>query len=350
MRPFSLFLTALIIAAGTIGCTKKAPKPEEAVTIDSTKLAAFKPLPVDMPSDSNPISPEKAELGRMLYFEKRLSKSQQFSCNSCHNLTTYGVDNQPVSTGHNEQKGNRNSPTVYNAAGQIAQFWDGRAASVEEQAKGPILNPVEMAMPDSATVIKTLKSIPGYEEAFAKAFPGEKDPITYNNLGKAIGAFERKLVTPSRWDQFLKGDKTALTDEEKSGFNTFVDAGCSSCHSGQYLGGKMFQKLGLAKEWHITADSGRVKVTKQEPDKFVFKVASLRNISQTGPYFHDGSIDSLHKAVSSMGDVQLNKKLSSQEVQAIVAFLKTLTGQIPAEYIQEPKLPENGPKTPQPKS
>ncbi|NTV47069.1 MAG: c-type cytochrome, partial [Chlorobiales bacterium] len=207
-----------------------------------------------------------------------------------------------------------------------------------------------MAMPDSATVVKTLKSITGYVEAFKKAFPEDKDPVSYDNLGKAIGAFERKLVTPSRWDQFLSGDKTALTDEEKKGFNTFVDAGCASCHSGPFLGGKMFQKLGLAKEWHTSSDSGRVKVTHQKADQFVFKVASLRNIAETGPYFHDGSIDSLHKAVSSMAEVQLNKKLTLQETQSIVGFLKTLTGKIPSDFIQLPKLPENGANTPKPKS
>ena len=208
-----------------------------AADIPEAKLRAFKPLPKTMESASNPSTPAKVELGRILYYENRISKSHEFSCNSCHMLDKYGVDNEPTSKGHKGQRGDRNSPTVYNAALHVAQFWDGRAKDVEEQAKGPVMNPVEMAMPDEKTVIAVLKSMPEYEALFKKAFPGEADPVTYDNMAKAIGAFERKLVTPARWDKFLEGDKSALSDGEKAGFLKFVDAGCAACHNGALLGG-----------------------------------------------------------------------------------------------------------------
>ena len=223
-------------------CTSRKP----AVAVDSARLAIFKALPPVMDSAANPITEEKVALGRMLYYDPRLSKGQDVSCNSCHELNKYGVDNQPVSDGYKGQKGTRNAPTVYNAAGHFVQFWDGRAPTVEEQAKGPILNPVEMAMPNEKRALAVLDSMPEYVEAFQKAFPGEKHPVTFDNLAKAIGVFERKLVTVSRWDKFLGGDQAALTDAEKAGLNKFLDAGCQNCHNGIYLGGSMFQKLGLA--------------------------------------------------------------------------------------------------------
>lgn len=344
MKKYLLFSLLLILAAAFASCAKK----ESAVSIDKAKLAAFKALPAVIESEDNPLTPEKVDLGRMLYYDKRLSKSQEFSCNSCHDLKNYGVDNKQFSTGHKEQTGDRNSPTVFNAAGHIAQFWDGRAPDVEEQAKGPILNPVEMGMQDEKAVVKTLKSIPGYVEAFKKAFPGEKDPVTYNNMAKAIGAFERQLITPSRWDKFLEGDETALTNEEKIGFNKFVDNGCITCHSGPYLGGGMFQKLGLAKEWPGNEDTGRFHVTNNEADKFFFKVPGLRNVEKTAPYLHNGSVEKIEEMVPKMAEYQMDKKPSEEDIKAIVAFLKTLTGEIPADYIREPELPASGPQTPKP--
>ena len=192
----------------------------------------------------------------MLYYEPRLSKGQDISCNSCHMLDKYGVDLQPTSDGHKGKQGDRNSPTVYNAAGHFVQFWDGRAADVEEQAKGPVMNPVEMAMPSEKRVVAVLKSIPEYVELFKQAFPEDKDPVSYRNMARAIGAFERKLVTPSRWDKFLRGDSRALTNEEKAGFNLFMETGCQACHMGTYLGGNMYQMLGLAKPWPDASDPG----------------------------------------------------------------------------------------------
>jgi cytochrome c peroxidase len=325
-------------------CTSRKP----GVEVDSARLVIFKALPPVMDSAANPITEEKVVLGRMLYYDPRLSKGQDVSCNSCHELSKYGVDNQPVSDGDKGQKGTRNSPTVYNAAGHFVQFWDGRAPTVEEQAKGPILNPVEMAMPDQKKVLAVLNSMPEYVAAFQKAFPGEKHPVTFDNLAKAIGVFERKLVTVSRWDKFLGGDQAALSDEEKTGLNKFLDAGCQNCHNGIYVGGSMFQKLGLAKPWDNTNDPGRFAVTKQEADRMVFKVPTLRNVEKTAPYFHDGSIATLEDAVRQMADHQLARTLSKEEADSIVTFLKAMTGELPTEYIREPPLPKSTGRTPKP--
>lgn len=284
----------------------------------------------------------------MLYYDARLSKSQKLSCNSCHQLDRYGVDNEPTSEGHKNQRGDRNSPTVYNAAAHFVQFWDGRAADVEEQAKGPVLNPVEMAMPDAKAVVAVLKSMPGYVQAFKRAFPGEKDPVTYDNAARAIGAFERRLLTPARWDKFLGGDQAALTAEEKVGLNTYLAAGCQTCHAGALLGGNLYQKLGTVKGYPDTADPGRFKVTKNEGDRMMFKVPSLRNIEKTGPYFHNGKVVTLEQAVSQMGEYQLGKRLSDGEVRSIVTWFKSLTGEIPEGYIKAPELPKSTPKTPKP--
>ena len=195
------------------------------------------------------LSEARIDLGRMLYFDERLSKNHDVSCNSCHGLTTFGVDNQPTSPGHRGQRGDRNSPTVYNAALHLSQFWDGRAATLEEQAKGPILNPIEMAMPDQQTVMRTVLSIPGYRDAFIAAFPGEKRPITYDNLATAIGAFERRLMTPGRFDDFLAGDLHALNGREVEGLKQFVTNGCITCHTGPAIGGALYRKLGLVKPY-----------------------------------------------------------------------------------------------------
>jgi cytochrome c peroxidase len=330
----------------TVAVLALIAQPVLADAVSDSFLMMFKPLPSEAPSPDNELSEAKINLGRMLYYENRLSKGQKLSCNSCHMLDKYGQDNLPFSPGHEGKVGGRSSPSTYNAAIHIAQFWDGRAPSVEEQAKGPVLNPGEMGMPSADFVVDVLKSIPGYVEAFKAAFPGEADPITYNNFGKAVGAFERKLVTPSRWDDFLKGNKQALTAEESKGFETFAKAGCVTCHNGPAVGGMMYQKLGLVKTWPDLKDQGRFEATKVETDKFYFKVPSLRNISETGPYLHDGSVKTLEEMVSKMGEYQLGKALTAEETTSIVTFLKSLKGEVPAEYIAKPKLPESGPNTP----
>lgn len=304
--------------------------------IDPAQLSAFAPLPAAMESPANPLTDAKVDLGRMLFYETRMSRDRDLSCNSCHKLDAYGVDGRQFSLGTKQHLGGRNAPTVYNAAGQIAQFWDGRAPTVEEQAKGPILNPVEMTMPNGAAVVARLRAVPAYRAAFRKAFPGQADPITYDNVGLAIGAFERRLVTPGRWDRFLQGDTTALTVAERQGFATFVATGCQACHNGALVGGMMFQRVGLVRPWPERSDIGRAAVTHQAPDTLVFKVPSLRNVARTAPYFHNGSVKTLDEAVTLMAAHQLGRDLTPQQVAEIVAYLNALTAEIPASYIAPP--------------
>jgi cytochrome c peroxidase len=316
------------------------------VEVNRAGLSFFQPLPEVAVAADNPVTDAKVDLGSKLFHDPRFSKSQTISCNSCHGLKNYGVDGTPNSKGFRDQRGDRNAPTVFNAALHLSQFWDGRAKDVEEQAKGPVLNPIEMAMPDADHVVRVIKSIPGYTALFAKAFPGEQDPVTYDNFGRAIGAFERKLLTPARWDEFLRGKGAALSDAEKQGFNKFVEAGCVTCHNGPAVGGALYQKLGLLKSWPGLKDDGRAKATKNEADKGFFKVPSLRNITQTGPYLHDGSVADLPTMVQMMAEHQLGRTLSNADVKSIVTFLEALTGKLPAKLIAEPELPKSGPNTP----
>jgi cytochrome c peroxidase len=311
-------------------------------------LKQFAPLPEVMTSESNPVTSAKIQLGRMLYYEPRLSRAHDVSCNTCHPLNRYGADGESVSTGFKGFKGGRNAPTVYNAAGHFVQFWDGRAPDVEEQAKGPVMNPVEMAMPSEQQAVAVLSSMPGYVQAFGKAFPGEKDPVTFDNMAKAIGAFERGLVTPARWDRYLRGDENALTAPEKTGLKKFVSAGCASCHNGAYVGGQQYQKLGVAQRWDDDSDTGRFKITKSDADRQVFKVPSLRNIEKTGPYFHNGKVASLDQAVELMARHELGRNLTTQDKGDILTWLNTLTGEIPLDYIREPQLPKSTARTPKP--
>jgi len=335
----------LSLIAGCSAPAPQAPPPAKEPAVNAAALQSFAPLPDEVPGTA-PASTALVDLGRMLYYEPRLSKNQKISCNTCHDLAKYGVDGEPTSDGHKGQKGTRNSPTVYNAAAHLAQFWDGRAPDVEAQAKGPVLNPVEMAMPGEARVVAVLTSMPEYVEAFTKAFPGEPKPVTYDNMAKAIGAFERKLMTPSRFDALLKGDMSALTAGEKVGFQTFVDSGCPMCHNGALLGGGSYQRIGLAKAFPRATDTGRMNITKAPADRAVFKVPSLRNIEKTGPYFHDGGTATLEQAIRDMGEYQLGKGLTDTQVKEIADFLKALTGKVDAEYIQPPALPKSTAKTP----
>lgn len=345
-----LFILLVIMAVAFAGCNQapkqgadKATANKYAGLLDRAK-GVFQPLPAIAENPDNPVTPEKVKLGQTLYFDTRLSKENHIACNSCHKLDAFGVDNEPTSPGDAGERGGRNSPTSLNAAFQFAQFWDGRAKDVEDQAGGPITNPIEMSMPDQEFVIKRIRGFKGYEAMYIAAFPGEKEPISYMNTQKAIGAFERELVTPTRWDDYLKGNDAALTDAEKQGLQTFMDAGCTACHTGPLLGGGMFQKFGLtANYWDFTKsgkiDVGRYDVTKNEADKYQFKVSQLRNIEKTYPYFHDGSVASLDEAVKIMGKVQFNKDLTPQEVADIVTFLKSLTGTVPAELATVPPMP-----------
>jgi cytochrome c peroxidase len=351
-----------VVTIASIGCKREPPRQSQPAAsvravgprtvvpeLDLTQIRAiFARLPSRFDTPANPATPAKIALGRTLYFDPRLSKAQELSCASCHDLARGGADTERFSKGHQGKLGGRNAPSVFNAAGQIAQFWDGRAPTVEEQAKGPVLNPVEMAMPDPAYVLKVLHSIPGYASAFAAAFPGEKDPITYDNLGRAIGAFERGLVTPTRFDELLAGNDNALDPAEKAGLAVFVRTGCTGCHQGPLVGGTMYMKLGVLEPYANTSDQGRFATTQHDEDRMFFKVPSLRNVADTPPYFHDGSIADLPTAVKMMARLQLGKQLSDGEAASIVTFLHVLSGKPPAEYVAKPKLPPSGPRTPKP--
>lgn len=288
----------------------------------ATLKLLFEPLPDSIIDEKK--NATLIKLGRMLYMDPRLSVNDKIACNSCHQLTKFGVDNEPTSPGHEGKRGGRNSPTTLNAALHIAQFWDGRAKDVEEQALGPIMNPVEMGMPSEAAVVSKLKKIDEYKDLFPQAFKDEKDPFQYKNVGKAIGAFERTLLTPSRFDDYLKGDEDALTADEKRGLKKFVHMGCATCHNGVVIGGNSFKKLGLVEPFE-TADVGRYEVTGIETDKHVFKVPSLRNITKTGPYFHDGSVKTLDDAIRLMAKHQLGHQVGDGFIRDVKAFLGSLT-------------------------
>jgi len=311
----------------------------------------FEPIPkTPRALPGNPATPEKLALGKMLYFDPRLSESHNISCSTCHIIGMGGADGRSTSIGHNWQRGGRNAPTVLNAVFNTAQFWDGRAADLKEQAGGPIVNPVEMGITKQHAV-EQLKGIPGYVDAFKKAFPGEADPIVYDNIGKAIAAFEATLITPDApFDRWLKGDDKALTDGQKQGLKIFVEKGCSSCHNGINIGGGMYAPFGVVQKpgWEFLPpdDRGRFVVTKTVSDDYVFRVPTLRNIELTAPYFHSGHAWDLKQAVAVMGVSQLGQKLSESEIDQVTEFLKSLTGRQP--QVVFPLLPPSVATTPRP--
>ena len=333
-----------IVVVFFFGCTPSSNKSDKEDTDKKTETvdllmekaqALFGTLPAVALSDENPTTKEKVLLGKALYFDIRLSKNNTQSCNTCHNLETFGVDNLPTSPGDNGELGTRNSPTVLNAALHSTQFWDGRDKTIEDQAGGPILNPDEMAIPNEKFLIDRLSAIDEYKKLFANAFPDETNPITYTNVKKAIGVFERELITPTKFDDYLGGNVSALTENEKEGLESFINTACITCHLGNVLGGNMFQKFGLyGNYWDYTKskviDNGRFDVTQKESDKYIFKTPSLRNIDKTYPYFHDGSINDLKESVVIMAKLELDKDLSDEEADKIVDFLSTLTGEVPA--------------------
>ena len=309
--------------------------------------AIFGALPATAEIEANPSTEARVALGKALYVDKRLSKNHDIACNSCHGLDNFGVDNEQFSPGHQGLLGGRNSPSSFNAALHVAQFWDGRSPDVEDQAKGPVLNPIEMAMPDSGSVDTVLKSIPGYAPMFEAAFPGDDDPVNFDNMALAIAAFERLLITPGRFDAFMGGELDALTAQEQSGLATFMGAGCITCHNGPAVGGRSFQKIGAVNPY-AGPDPGRMAVTGEASDRQVFKVPSLRNVAKTAPYFHDGSIKTLDEAVRQMAHLQLGKQLTDEAVADILAFLEALTGEVDPALVAMPELPESGPDTPAP--
>jgi cytochrome c peroxidase len=324
-------IRTLVTALTLAGCVSTVSAAET--------LPATAPAPAD-----NPTTEAKVELGQMLYHDPRLSSTGTVSCSSCHNTMLGGEDNRPNSMGVNGQTGGRSAPTVWNAAFNKVQFWDGRAASLEDQAAGPVTNPIEMGMKSWDEVVARLNAIEGYKDAFAKAF-GTDSTITKDNTTKAIAAYERTLITPnSPYDRYAGGDTSALTEQQVRGMNKAVELGCTGCHSGPaFNGAGTFQRFPVidnayfAAQYHFKKDKGLAEVTKKAEDEHLWKVPTLRNIALTAPYFHNGSVKTLDKAVQVMGKVQLGKDLSKEEIADIVAFLNSLTGEFPKQKM--PTLP-----------
>ncbi|MCD2181410.1 cytochrome-c peroxidase [Rhizobium sp. GN54] len=315
-----------------------------------TALEIFRPLPSTVPAvRDNRITPEKIALGKALFFDPRMSASGVFSCNSCHNLGTGGDDNLETSIGHGWQKGPRNAPTVLNSVFNVAQFWDGRAEDLKAQAKGPVQAGVEMAN-TPLQVVATLNSMPQYVAWFKAAFPGESDPVTFDNFAKAIEAFEATLITPAPFDAYLNGDDEAMSVEAKQGLQLFIDKGCASCHGGINVGGEGYYPFGLVERPGADVlpegDRGRFAVTNTVDDTYVFRAAPLRNVEHTAPYFHSGKVWDLKEAVTLMGETQLGEELASEDADLIVAFLHALTGTVPD--VVYPILPAETRSTPKP--
>jgi len=320
-----------------------AQQSEEAANLLKEAQRTFQPLPKDAATRDFPISPDRVSLGRKLFFDPRISADGTGSCVRCHQPALYGADGVPKSRALKDKVAPRNAPTVLNSALHITAHWDGVFENVEAQAGKALLGP-GFGNPDNATAVARLKTIPGYTELFRKSFPDQADPVTADNWGKAIGAYERTLVTPSRFDDFLAGKTEALSATERQGLRVFVDTGCAECHNKAGVGGAQHRKFGVIEDyWKETKseeiDKGRFNVTKKDDDLYVFKVPSLRNVTMTAPYFHDGSVKTLSEAVRIMATVQLGTDLSDQEVQAIVTFLGSLTGEIPEEFRTAPVLP-----------
>ncbi|MGA7981437.1 MAG: cytochrome-c peroxidase [Chromatiaceae bacterium] len=345
MRPMT------IVTLTAVGCLAMGQAWSQTALMKQAQ-GLFKPIPVIAPLlPGNATTPAKVELGKMLYFEPRLSASHSISCNSCHMVGMGGVDLQETSLGHRWQHGGRNAPTVYNAVFDVAQFWDGRAKDLEQQAGGPLVNPIEMDTTE-AHVVEQLKGIPGYAALFAKAFPGVTDPITFDNVRKAMAVFEATLITPNApFDRYLKGDEKALDAKQKEGLALFISKGCTACHNGINVGGGMYAPFGVVERPGADilppGDKGRFEVTKTASDEYVFRVPSLRNIALTAPYFHTGKVWDLGQAVAIMGSSQLGAKLTDDEVNKIEAFLESLTGDQPKVML--PILPASVATTPRPK-
>ena len=321
------------------------------LTLGVSQASNWQALPDKAPSPSdNPTTQAKITLGKMLYFDPRVSSTGTVSCNSCHNLMEGGDDSRRVSMGVHGNRGSRNAPTVWNSAFHSVQFWDGRANSLEAQAKGPVTNPVEMGMKNLNSAINRVRAIPGYKTYFQQAF-GKNNPVTVDNAARAVAAFERTLITPnSAYDRYVKGQKSAMTAQQIRGMKTFAATGCTACHSGPAFDGpKMpagqgfyakfptFTDNKFVKEYALMKDQGRFSATKKPADKHMYRVPTLRNVTDTAPYFHNGSVNDLHQAVRIMAKVQLSKTLSKNDVNDIVAFLGSISGVYPEMTL--PRLP-----------
>ena len=326
------WIVSLFIVAAQNGCAT-APAQDPADTFHVPQMVVEAAVPGD---------PTRVALGRLLFYDPRLSKNGDASCSTCHVLTNFGIDGRATSSGAEGQGGRRNTPSVMNAATHIAQYWDGRAITVEAQAAIALTNPVEMGMRDEQAVVDALSRVPRYVEMFHATFPGEEHPMSLHNVGETIGAFERGLRTQSRWDQFIGGDHSALSSREKQGFSLFQQRGCIVCHAGAQVGGMSLQKVGVIYPWPNQRDRGRVEVTHLELDRMVFKVPSLKNIAETGPYFHDGSISDIQTAIRMMALHQLGIELADEEVYAIEVWMRSMTGEPAPAYVAAPELPPGG--------
>lgn len=333
-----------------------------ATLLSLSARAEFKALPDKAPEPAdNPSTPAKRELGKMLFFDPRLSMDGTVSCNSCHNVMFHGGDGRPVGVGIHGQRGGRGSPTVWNSAFQTVQFWDGRAASLEDQAKGPLINGVEMGMSSHDFVVERLNKIPGYIAAFKTAFPKDKSPVNIDNMARAIAVYERTLITPNApFDKYMKGNKKAMTPQQIRGMKLVDEIGCTSCHTGVNFSGE--EKMGVGnykpfpqvpgskfdKMYDLTKDLGRYEVTKNPEDKNQWRVPTWRNVAITAPYFHNGAVKTLDEAVRVMAKTQLDADLTDTQVQDIVAFLDALTGEFPQQTM--PRIPNtsNFTVTPEP--
>jgi cytochrome c peroxidase len=346
---FTILAIAFMSAVLFVHCSEQTEKATELTELQEKALSFTQPMPEHAFEEGMNQSEDIIELGRMLYYEPRISKSGIISCNSCHSLTTFGVDQIPVSIGHGWQKGPVNAPTVLNAAFHRTQFWNGRAKDVEEQAGMPILDKLEMAATEEH-VLTVLASMPEYVERFRAAFPDQENPLVYENVGNAIGAFERILLTYSPFDDFLRGNANALTEEQKKGLETFIEVGCQTCHRGQVMGGEIFTFFQTPRERETGEfNKGRFDFTQRESDKHFFKVPSLLNVEMTYPYLHDGSVWRLSETVNIVAKDMLSRELTPGQNHLIVEFLKSLTGELTDKAMELPVLPSSTPETPKPR-
>ena len=325
-RRVALVLTVAAAAAAALWLWP-TDEPEQG-PIEPDRLASFAPLPGPPRLDS-PVDRARVELGKQLFADRRLSRGGDVACTSCHPLDRFGADGRKLSRGSENREPPRNTPGIYNVATFFALLWDGRKDNLVEQAKEVLLSPRVMAASSGKQLVSKVAAIPEYASGFAAAFRGERPAVTFDNIARALAAYEETLVSRGRWDRFLEGDRAALTPDEKAGFNRFIDVGCVTCHFGPHVGANMFQKVGLVKAWPDSRDRGRFEITRRDADWMVFRVPTLRNVARTGPYFHDGSVSDLDTVIEMMAWHQLGKRLDEQDVRLIRVWLESLTGDPP---------------------
>jgi cytochrome c peroxidase len=337
---------ALAVAAALFACRPAVAGPDDELLKQAQQL--FAPLPKDLATPEFPVTKERVTLGRALFFDTRFSIDGNVGCATCHQPALYGTDGRPRSIGVKSRPHPRHAPTVLNAALQFIIHWRGDRADAEDQVAQSLLSPITSGQPDEKAVLARVNGIPGYSPMFKAAFPNDPEPVSRRNMALAIGAFERTLVTPSRFDDYLIGNVGALSAKERSGLSKFVIVGCITCHNGPGVGGGMYQKFGVVEDyWKVThsnpVDRGRADVTNKDEDLYMFKVPTLRNVEMTPPYFHDGSVATLPEAVKVMARVQLGAKLDEADVEDVVAFLRSLTGPMPPDFMAAPILPPGAP-------